>query len=235
MDKIFAENPQKQFEFDAKVAGVFDDMVSRSIPYYKEVLGLCADFALMYLKPDSTLLDLGTSTGAMLIEIASKAGFPLNLYGIDNAESMLAQARNKLSAYEMCANLIYGDILEVDFPKSDVVIANYTLQFIRPMQREKLVQKIYNCLNPRGIFIVSEKVMVEHKELDFKMIQYYLANKKKQGYSDFEIAKKREALENVLVPYSETENCEMFLKAGFSCVETLFRWVNFVSFIVMKQ
>ena len=33
MDKIFAENPQKQFEFDAKVAGVFDDMVSRSIPY----------------------------------------------------------------------------------------------------------------------------------------------------------------------------------------------------------
>lgn len=234
MDKIFTENPQKQFEFDAKVAGVFDDMVSRSIPYYKEVLGLCADFTLMYLKPDSTLLDLGTSTGAMLVEIASKAEFPLNLYGIDNAESMLEIAQNKLSAYEMRANLICGDILEVDFPKSDVVIANYTLQFIRPLQREKLVQKIYDCLNPKGVFIVSEKVMVEHKELDFKMIQYYLANKKKQGYSDFEIAKKREALENVLVPYSEAENRAMFLNAGFSCVETLFRWVNFASFIVMK-
>ena len=235
MDKIFAENPQKQFEFDAKVAGVFDDMVSRSIPYYKEVLGLCADFALMYLKPDSTLLDLGTSTGAMLIEIASKSEFPLNLYGIDNAESMLEIARNKLSAYEMRANLICDNILEVDFPKSDVVIANYTLQFIRPLQREKLVQKIYDCLNPKGIFIASEKVIVEHKELDFKMIAYYLANKKKQGYSDFEIAKKREALENVLVPYSEAENREMFLKAGFECVETLFRWVNFASFIAMKE
>ncbi|MDE5926534.1 MAG: carboxy-S-adenosyl-L-methionine synthase CmoA [Helicobacter sp.] len=235
MDKIFAENPQKQFEFDAKVAGVFDDMVSRSIPYYKEVLGLCADFALMYLKPDSTLLDLGTSTGAMLIEIASKSEFPLNLYGIDNAESMLEIARNKLNAYEMRANLICGNILEVDFPKSDVVIANYTLQFIRPLQREKLVQKIYDCLNPKGIFIASEKVIVEHKELDFKMIAYYLANKKKQGYSDFEIAKKREALENVLVPYSEAENREMFLKAGFECVETLFRWVNFASFIAMKE
>lgn len=235
MDKIFAENPQKQFEFDAKVAGVFDDMVSRSIPYYKEVLGLCADFALMYLKPDSTLLDLGTSTGAMLIEIASKSEFPLNLYGIDNAESMLEIARNKLSAYEMRANLICGNILEVDFPKSDVVIANYTLQFIRPLQREKLVQKIYDCLNPKGIFIASEKVIVEHKELDFKMIAYYLANKKKQGYSDFEIVKKREALENVLVPYSEAENREMFLKSGFECVETLFRWVNFASFIAMKE
>ena len=235
MDKVFTKAPQKQFEFDAKVAGVFDDMVSRSIPYYKEVLGLCADFALMYLKPDSTLLDLGTSTGAMLIEIASKAEFPLNLYGIDNAESMLEIARNKLSAYEMCANLICGDILEADFPKSDVVIANYTLQFIRPLQREKLVQKIYDCLNPKGVFIVSEKVMVEHKELDFKMIQYYLANKKKQGYSDFEIAKKREALENVLVPYSEAENRAMLSSAGFSCVETLFAWVNFRSFVAVRK
>lgn len=235
MDRVFAKAQEKQFEFDAKVAGVFDDMVRRSIPYYKEVLGLCADFALMYLKKDSTLLDLGTSTGAMLVEIASKAEFPLHLYGIDNAQSMLEQARNKLSAYEMSANLICGDVLEVDFPKSDVVIANYTLQFIRPLQREKLVAKIYNCLNPKGIFIASEKVMVAHKELDFKMINYYLANKKKQGYSDFEIARKREALENVLVPYSEAENREMFLKVGFECVETLFRWVNFASFIAIKN
>lgn len=103
------------------------------------------------------------------------------------------------------------------------------------MQREKLVQKIYESLNPKGVFIVSEKVMVEHKELDFKMIQYYLANKKKQGYSDFEIAKKREALENVLVPYSEAENRAMLLNAGFSCVETLFAWVNFRSFIAVKK
>ncbi len=109
MDKIFTENPQKQFEFDAKVAGVFDDMVSRSIPYYKEVLGLCADFTLMYLKPDSTLLDLGTSTGAMLVEIASKAEFPLNLYGIDNAESMLEIAQNKLSAFMLHHYLFRDD------------------------------------------------------------------------------------------------------------------------------
>ena len=234
MDKIFTENPQKQFEFDTKVAGVFDDMVSRSIPYYKEVLGLCADFALMYLKPDSTLLDLGTSTGAMLIEVASKAEFSLNLYGIDNAESMLEIAQNKLNAYEMRADLVCGDILEVEFPKSDVVIANYTLQFVRPLQREKLVAKIYDCLNPKGVFIASEKVICEDKTLDFKMIQYYLESKKQRGYSDFEIAKKREALENVLVPYSEAENREMFLKAGFTSVETLFRWVNFASFIAAR-
>ncbi|MCI5632368.1 MAG: tRNA (cmo5U34)-methyltransferase, partial [Helicobacter sp.] len=56
-----------------------------------------------------------------------------------------------------------------------------------------------------------------------------------QGYSDFEIAKKREALENVLVPYSEAENRAMLLNAGFSCVETLFAWVNFRSFVAVRK
>ena len=234
MDKIFTESPQKQFEFDEKVAGVFDDMLSRSIPHYKEVLSLSADFALKFVKEDSNLLDLGTSTGAMLIEIASKADFKVNLFGIDNSSFMLKHARNKLEAYGMQAELICGDILEETFPKCDCIIANYTLQFIRPLQREKLVQKIFDSLNDEGVFILSEKVICENKRLDYEMIDYYLKTKKKQGYSEFEIAKKREALENVLIPYSENENKNMLQNCGFKYVETFFKWVNFASLIAMK-
>lgn len=235
MDRVFSEEISKQFEFDEKVAGVFDDMVCRSIPYYKDVLRLSADFALMHLKENSTLLDLGTSTGAMLIEIASKAQFPLRLCGIDNAQSMLIQAQNKLLAYGMKAELICGDILEVDFPKSDGIIANYTLQFVRPLERERLVKKIFNALNKGGVFILSEKVITTHKELDYKMIQYYLEGKRKQGYSAFEISKKREALENVLIPYSAKENEKMLKDSGFSHIEVLFRWVNFATFLAIKE
>ncbi|TLD85017.1 carboxy-S-adenosyl-L-methionine synthase CmoA [Helicobacter sp. MIT 11-5569] len=234
-DKVFMQTPQKQFEFDAKVAGVFDDMLSRSIPYYKEVLALSADFALEYAKKDSIILDLGTSTGAMLVEIASKAKIPLRFYGIDNAQSMLDYAQKKLDAYGMQAHLICGDILQEQFPKSDVIIANYTLQFIRPLEREKLAQKIFNALNVGGIFIFSEKIICENKTLDFKMIQYYLESKKKRGYSEFEISKKREALENVLIPYSEKENRTMLSNAGFSHIQTLFCWVNFATFIAIKE
>lgn len=234
MDKVFKKEPKKQFEFDEIVASVFDDMVNRSIPHYAEVLSICADFALMHLKQDSTLLDLGTSTGAMLIEIAKKAKIPLKLYGIDNAASMLQKAQNKLNAYGMDARLICGDILEVEFPKSDCVVANYTLQFVRPLLREELVKKIYDSLNKGGIFLLSEKVISGHKELDFKMIQYYLAYKKAQGYSDFEIAKKREALENVLIPFSLKENENILKKAGFSHIETIFRWVNFATILAIK-
>ena len=46
--------------------------------------------------------------------------------------------------------------------------------------------------------------------------------KKTKGYSEFEITQKREALENVLVPYSEEENKKMMTDTGFIYCETLF-------------
>ena len=235
MDKVFTKNPKKQFEFDEQVAGVFDDMLERSIPYYKEVLALTSDFVLSYAKEDSNILDLGTSTGAMLGEIAQKSKIPLNLYGIDSSLAMIERAKMKLSAYGVNAKLICGDILKEEFPKSTCVVSNYTLQFIRPLERESLVKKIYDCLEKEGIFIFSEKIICENKTLDFKMIEYYLQKKRKNGYSDFEITKKREALENVLIPYTQEENKTMLKKAGFSHIQTLFCWVNFATFIAIKE
>lgn len=46
--------------------------------------------------------------------------------------------------------------------------------------------------------------------------------------------KKREALENVLIPYTEDENKKMIKDAGFKHCETLFKWVNFATFIAIK-
>lgn len=66
----------------------------------------------------------------------------------------------------------------------------------------------------KGIFVLSEKVLFEDKKDGKDMIEY-AQYKLEQGYSKFEIAQKREALENVLVPFSETENKDMLIKAGF--------------------
>jgi tRNA (cmo5U34)-methyltransferase len=41
-------------------------------------------------------------------------------------------------------------------------------------------------------------------------------------------------LENVLIPYTEEENKKMILDAGFSHCETIFKWVNFATFIAIK-
>ncbi|MDA3966489.1 MULTISPECIES: carboxy-S-adenosyl-L-methionine synthase CmoA [Helicobacter] len=234
MDKVFSVEKDRQFEFDESVADVFDDMLSRSVPFYKEVLELSSSFALSFVKEGDRILDLGTSTASMLVEIARKSKYKLDLVGIDNSPYMIKHAKNKLLAYGINATLIEGDVLEYDFGSCNCIISNYTLQFIRPPQRLSLVKKISNSIKEGGVFICSEKTICEDKGLDYKFINYYLDYKKSHGYSEFEINKKREALENVLVPYSEEENKKMFLESGFRDVQILFKWVNFATFIAIK-
>lgn len=233
-DKVFKKEIIKQFEFDEEVASVFDDMLSRSVPFYNEVLNLTADFAIKNSKESDVILDLGCSTASTLIEIYRKSKSKLKLIGIDNSPAMLKRANRKVKAYGADIDLIEGDILRSDFTKSNVIITNYTLQFIRPLYREELVKKIYNSLSDDGVFIFSEKVVSEDKILNKQLIDKYFEFKKEQGYSDFEIVQKREALENVLIPYSEKENRQLLKRVGFKHSETIFKWMNFATFIARK-
>lgn len=233
-DKVFDKPITKQFEFDEEVASVFDDMLDRSVPYYKQSLELTINFALKYLEDGDKVFDLGCSTASTLISLAQHTKKNLELVGIDNSEAMLQRAKRKTNAYGLDIDFIYDDIFNVNLDGAKVVISNYTLQFIRPLQREKLIQKIYDSLDDGGIFIFSEKVISTNSTLNKHCIDEYYEFKKTQGYSEFEISQKREALENVLIPYSENENKKMILDAGFSHCETLFKWVNFETFIAIK-
>ena len=233
-DKVFDKPIAKQFEFDEEVASVFDDMLDRSVPYYKESLDLTINFALKYLNENDKVFDLGCSTASTLISLAQHSNNNLHLIGIDSSDAMLQRATNKTNAYGLDIKYICDDIFNVDLKGAKVIIANYTLQFIRPLQREKLISKIYDALEDGGIFIFSEKVISHHSKLNKDLIECYYDFKKEQGYSAFEIMQKREALENVLVPYSEEENIKMAKNCGFSHCEVVFRWANFATFIALK-
>lgn len=234
-DKVFEKIITKQFEFDEEVASVFDDMLNRSVPFYKEMQRLTINFALNFLKENDKVYDLGCSTASTLIELSKHSNKPLNLIGIDNSEAMLSRASKKCKAFGVDINLINDDLHNISYDDAKLIISNYTLQFIRPLQREKLVEKIYNSLQKNGVFIFCEKVISSNKILDKQYIDEYYEFKKTQGYSEFEIAQKREALENVLIPYTDEENKKMILDAGFSHCETLFKWVNFATFIAIKN
>jgi tRNA (cmo5U34)-methyltransferase len=233
-DKIFQKPIIKQFEFDKEVVSVFDDMLNRSVPFYDEMLNLSVSFALKYCHENSVVYDLGCSTGNTLISIGQKSTKELQLIGIDSSKAMLKRANEKSKAYGLDINFINDDIFSIELKSSSVIIANYTLQFIRPLKREKLIQKIYNSLEDKAVFIFSEKVITEDKSLDKLIIDEYYKFKTKMGYSKFEIAQKREALENILIPYSYEENKKMIKDVGFRSFECLFKWANFATFIAIK-
>ena len=233
-DNIFNKPITKQFEFDEEVASVFDDMLNRSVPFYKENLNLQTDILKNFLNENDKIVDLGSSTGTFLINLAKKYNKKLNLIGIDNSQAMIQRAKNKAKAFGVKINFIEADFLEYDFSNSKAIIANYTIQFIRPLKREKLIKKIYSSLKDGGIFLMSEKLITENKKLNKIMIDLYYEFKKEKGYSEYEIAQKREALENVLIPYTMNENIEMLKNAGFINIEVIFRWNNFATFIAFK-
>ena len=234
-DTLFTQPISKMFEFDASVAAVFDDMLSRSVPFYDEAMKLTCNYALRVIKEGSRVYDLGCSTASMLLEIERQSAIKnIELIGIDTAASMLEQAQKKLAVFNSTILLEQGDILEYEYKTCDVIISNYTLQFIRPIHRDTLMHKIANALEEKGVFLFSEKVISEDKWLNREMIDIYHSYKKERGYSEYEIMQKREALENVLVPYTIKENIAMAKRAGFSHCETLFQWNNFATFIAIK-
>ena len=233
-DKVFTKPIKKQFEFDEEVAAVFDDMLERSVPFYKESQNITEFFALKHLNEDGVLYDLGCSTATLLLNLHRRLKRNATLIGLDNSEAMLAQAKRKCEAFGAKVEVQNADILTYEYEQADVFTSNYTLQFIRPLVREELVKKIASSLKSKGAFIFSEKVISHHSKLNKDLIECYYDFKKEQGYSEYEIMQKREALENVLVPYSEEENITMAKNAGFSHCEVVFRWANFATFIAIK-
>lgn len=241
-DRIFQDtNRAKDFSFDERVASVFDDMISRSVPFYSEVQRIQSDLIVEFLPEiDGVVCDLGCSTGTTIEHILKHPKCPktAKFIGFDNSSSMLDKASAKLSpaVAEDRVSLQIADLSDLPvLPASNVVILNWTLQFVRPIGREQLLKNIYDALLPGGVVFLSEKILSDDPSLNRIYIDHYLDFKKSQsGYTDTENQRKREALENVLVPYRLDENYLLLNRAGFTRIDTFFRWFNFACLIAIK-
>ena len=80
-----------------------------------------------------------------------------------------------------------------------------------------------------------EKVLENNSIFNRLFIDLYFEYKRNMGYSKGEISRKREALENVLIPYRTDENIRLLKKSGFKNVEIFFKWFNFVGIIAVKN
>jgi len=237
-DTLYATGSHgEDFAFNDRVAEVFDDMLDRSIPYYRTVIEGMAQLLTCRLVPGSTLYDLGCSTGTTLLELSRRLpAQDFHFCGIDNAPAMLAKARSKSAMYGKSAVLEFrqDDITCCPLPSAGGIVCNYTLQFLRPLTRQPFVQRLFQTLPPGGVLILSEKTISHASRLNRDFIDIYHRFKKQQGYSELEIAAKREALENVLIPFSLQENLTLLKEAGFDEVEVFFKWFNFTALIALK-
>jgi tRNA (cmo5U34)-methyltransferase len=149
---------------------------------------------------------------------------------------MLDRCQQKLDGIDFDGEcrLILTDILEYQMEAASMVLMNYTLQFLPPNCRLSMLERVYLGLERDGLIVLSEKVAHPDRETDRALTELYFQFKRDNGYSDLEIARKRDSLENVLVPLTVGENIELLEQAGFRNVEILLKWFNFATFVAAK-
>jgi tRNA (cmo5U34)-methyltransferase len=212
-------------------------MLERSVPMYQECQSLAVHWCTQFAQANTCVYDLGCSTGTLLLKLAQSIDpkKEVSLMGVDNSPAMLEKSKKTLEESPIPCKLIEADLNKgISILNASVVVMNYTLQFVLPEQRVKLLKIISEGLLPGGSLVLIEKIKSEIPELDRTFIEFHHQFKRDRGYSSLEISRKREALENVLIPRTVEENRDMIKEAGFSTVDLFFKWNNFAGFIALN-
>ncbi len=229
------------FVFDERVVRVFPDMIRRSVPGYGLIIPSIALLARQYAQPESNIYDLGCSLGGVsfaLMDALPEIG--CRLIAIDNAPEMIEEFRNKVAGREnenaTVAELevIEADVLEMPIENASFVVLNFTLQFIDPAKRLGLLKRIAAGMRPGGALVLSEKVCFSDPREQALHNAWHLNFKRAQGYSELEIARKRDALEDTLIPDTMSAHLSRLKNAGFEQSYRWFQCFNFASIVAIR-
>lgn len=222
------------WNFGGEVARNFDDHVSKSVPFYHEGHGLVCELSDFFLKPDSLCYEIGCSTGTLTQKLAqhNAAKTGASFIGIDIESDMIeiAVQRNKDKRIAFKTD----DALQMELERADLIVAYYTVQFVRPSERQRLIDKLYQSLNWGGALIMFEKVRGPDGRFQDMLTRLYDDYKLAQGYTPEEIVSKARSLKGVLEPFSTQGNLDLLTRAGFVDIITIMKYICFEGFVAIK-
>jgi tRNA (cmo5U34)-methyltransferase len=237
-DRLYAEtqNQIADFVFDERVAGVFPDMIRRSVPGYTTIVNMIATLAAQRVVPESRCYDLGCSLGAGALAIRQGVGErPCQIIAVDNSLAMLRRAREYIhGTVGAPIHLVCADVQDVTLRQASLVVLNFTLQFVPLAQRTGLLRSIHAGMLPEGMLVLSEKIKLQSAAAQSLFVDMHHGFKRAQGYSDLEISQKRAALDRVLLPETLAVHRRRLQQVGFATVEVWFQCFNFVSLLAIK-
>ena len=238
-DDIYSARQAKpgSFQFDETVVEVFPDMLRRSIPGYAASIQAIGSLAAKHVVAGSRCYDLGCSLGAATLAIRNNiTAADCRIVAVDLSGAMIRKCREAIKADtgQTEVSILEADVRRVDITNASMIVMNYTLQFLPVAERAAMLQKIYNGMLPGGVFVLSEKVIDEDKEIEERLVELHHEFKRRNAYSDLEISRKRTALENVLVPDTERTHMARLREAGFRNTGVWLRYFNFISIIAIK-
>lgn len=225
------------WSFSGGVVDNFDQHVQKSVPLYLEGHNTVCDLSKFFVKNDSTVYEIGSSTGSLSIKLskANKNKKSAKFIGFDVEKDMVVHANQRLNSENVDnVNFEHADIVLAEMEKSDLIVCYYTMQFIPPSVRQQVVDKLYQSLNWGGALIMFEKVRAPDARFQDIINTLYLDYKLDQGYSEENIISKMMSLKGVLEPFSTQGNLDMLKRSGFVDIVTVQKYLSFEGFLAIK-
>jgi len=231
-DNIKVQNASWKFSGDTVKS--FEEHIKRSVPYYEDGHKLIESLSDFFVKEDSKVYEIGSSTGKLIHSLSKRHSHKQDafFYGVELEKDMYEYAKKRYTNKNL--EFICDDINLYEFEKSDLIISYYTVQFIHPKFRQLLIDKIYNSLEWGGAFVMFEKVRASDARFQDIITTLYMDFKLENGYSSEEIVAKQKSLKGVLEPFSSKANIEMLNRAGFEDTLTIFKYLNFEGLLAIK-
>jgi tRNA (cmo5U34)-methyltransferase len=222
---------RSNWKFDKKVVQNFDKHINSSVPFYKISHDLTVKMSDFFIKDKSICYDLGCSNGNLLKDIQQRhSKKKINLIGIDESKEMIKSAKKNTNKIKFLSK----NLVDFNYQKSDFITSLYTLQFVQPKFRQKLINKLYSSLNWGGGLILFEKIRGNDARFQDILNFSYFDFKTEQKLSPIEILNKEISLRSVLEPYTIGTNLDFLKRAGFKDIMPISQYLCFVGFLAIK-
>ena len=230
--------PEGKWNFDGDVTDSFENMLERSIPQYREMRWLVYQLGVKYAQRDTTIADIGCSRGEAMAALVDSLNRSNRFIGLEISEPMLKAARDRF-LHQIKDG--YVEIRKYDLraglPKdisASVILSILTVQFVPIEYRLGLMKSVHGALLDGGALLLVEKVLGNTSGIDASMVDCYYDMKRRNGYTEDQIQRKRLSLEGVLVPVTAKWNEDLLIKSGFREVDCFWRWMNFAAWLALK-
>ena len=219
------------WKFDKKVVNNFEQHITSSVPFYKISHDLTLKMSDFFIKDKSVCYDLGCSKGHLLRDIERRhIKKKIDLIGIDESKEMIKSAKKKSEKIKfLCKNLV-----DFNYQKNDFITSLYTLQFVQPRYRQKLINRLYSSLNWGGGLVLFEKIRGNDARFQDILNFSYFDFKAEQKLSPIDILNKEISLRSILEPYTIDANVNYLKRAGFKDIMPICQYLCFVGFLAIK-
>lgn len=228
-----------EFTFGHGEAENFDEHIKKSIRGYDNLLQDVVNLSQYFVEQNTTVVDIGCSTGKLLHEIVVKNVIDCEYVGVEieaNFVKSLDNTKQLVSKKQPSTRLsfIHGDIRDYKFTNCSLVTSLFTLQFLPVKDRASMIEKIYKGLNKGGCFIFAEKIVCSDARFQEMLTFNYYDYKSKHFTSD-EILEKEKKLRSMLKPNSWKEIDHMLSDAGFNLIQPFWMDHMFLGGVAIKE